>query len=77
MTGSSRYLLMASMCAMTLALSKPASAEVRVEKNVVYGMYSGLALLMDVYHPENPNGFGIVFISGSGWSRGSVWTQRL
>ena len=32
-------------------------------------MYSGLALLMDIYHPDNPNGYGIVFISGSGWTR--------
>jgi len=47
----------------------PAGAEVRVERNVVFGMYSGLALLMDVYHPESPNGYGIVFISGSGWTR--------
>ena len=45
-----------------------ASAEERVERNVVFGMYSGLALLMDVYYPENPNGYGIVFISGSGWT---------
>jgi eIF-2B alpha/beta/delta-like uncharacterized protein len=22
---------------------------------------------MDVYHPEKPNGYGVVFISGSGW----------
>lgn len=42
-------------------------AEARPEKNVVYGMYSGLALLMDVYHPEKPNGYGVIFISGSGW----------
>ena len=47
----------------------PAGAEARVERNVVFGMYSGLALLMDVYHPESPNGYGIVFISGSGWTR--------
>ncbi|MEJ0084718.1 MAG: alpha/beta hydrolase [Pseudomonadota bacterium] len=39
----------------------------RVDTNVVYGMYSGLALLLDVYHPVKPNGFGVVFISGSGW----------
>jgi acetyl esterase/lipase len=39
-----------------------------VKSNVVYGMYSGLALLMDVYEPEEPNGYGVVFISGSGWS---------
>lgn len=37
------------------------------EANVVYGMYSGLALLMDVYRPDAPNGYGIVYINGSGW----------
>jgi acetyl esterase/lipase len=39
----------------------------RVERNVVYGMYSGLALLMDVYYPHNPNGIGVVYIAGSAW----------
>lgn len=39
----------------------------RIETNVVYGMYSGLALLLDVHHPDQPNGYGIVHISGSGW----------
>ena len=38
-----------------------------VERNVVYGMYSGLGLLLDVHRPAKPNGFGVVFISGSGW----------
>ena len=42
-------------------------AEPKVEANVIYGMYSGLALLMDVWHPERPNGYGVVHISGSGW----------
>ena len=42
-------------------------AELRVDKNVVYGMYSGLALLMDVHHPETPNGYAVVLIPGSGW----------
>ncbi len=37
-----------------------------VERN---GMYSGLALVMDVYYPENPNGYAIIQISGSGWTR--------
>ena len=53
-----------------LGLAGPVNAEPSVERNVVFGMYSGLALLMDVYRPENPNGYGIVFISGSGWTRG-------
>jgi acetyl esterase/lipase len=43
------------------------AAPVPVETNVVYGMYSGLALLMDVYRPAKPNGAAIVAIQGSGW----------
>ena len=53
-------------------LLRPAGAEEaahRVDRNVVYGYYSGLALLMDIHHPVNPNGFGIVHISGSGFLR--------
>jgi acetyl esterase/lipase len=42
--------------------------EHRVEKNVVYGMYSGLALLLDVHHPDEPNGYGVIHVSGSGWT---------
>ena len=41
------------------------SAQARVEENVVYGMYSGLALLMDVHHPAEPNGKGLIWIFGS------------
>jgi len=44
-----------------------AAAQPRVEKNVIYGMYSGLALLMDVHHPEKSNGCGVIFVAGSGW----------
>ena len=45
------------------------SAQARIEKNVIVGMYSGLALVMDVHYPENPNGYGIVHVAGSGWAR--------
>jgi acetyl esterase/lipase len=41
--------------------------EAAVERNVVYGMVSGAALLLDVYKPTKPNGLGVIFISGSGW----------
>ena len=40
---------------------------VNVERNVIYGMYSGFALLMDVHRPVRANGYGIVFVAGSGW----------
>ena len=39
----------------------------KTEENVIYGMHGGLALLMDIFHPENSNGYGIIMIPGSGW----------
>jgi acetyl esterase/lipase len=47
----------------------PPSAQTsdRIDRDVVYGMVSGLALLMDVYRPVQPNGVAIVAIQGSGW----------
>src|ERR1041384_7692133 len=53
-----------------LPLSAAAAATPSVDRNVTYGMYSGLALVLDVHKPAKPNGFGIVFISGSGWQAG-------
>ena len=45
-----------------------AQAQARVERNVVYGMYSGVALLLDVHYPEQPNGYAIICVPGSGWT---------
>jgi acetyl esterase/lipase len=58
------------LCAIVLivvATARESAAQSRTERNVVYGMYSGLALLMDVHYPNTPNGFGVVFVAGSGW----------
>ena len=49
------------------AQAQPLVAGARIEQNVVYGMYSGLALLLDVHRPAASNGYGVIFISGSGW----------
>ena len=55
--------------ALVLALLASAlPAELRTDRNVVYGMYSGLALLMDVHYPDQPNGIGLIHVSGSGWN---------
>jgi acetyl esterase/lipase len=51
-----------------LAASSFASEPFIVQSNVVYGMYSGAALLLDVYKPAQPNGYGVVYVSGSGWT---------
>jgi acetyl esterase/lipase len=58
-----------SMCAAGRADAppKPLVEGARVQPNVVYGMHSGLALLLDVHTPAMPNGYGVIFISGSGW----------
>jgi acetyl esterase/lipase len=44
-----------------------ATAEVRVERDVVYGVLSGLSLTMDVYRPSDSIRRGIVLIPGSAW----------
>ena len=48
-------------------LSAQTAAPLSVEKNVVYGMFSGLALLMDVHRPEKGNGLGVVAVTGTGF----------
>jgi acetyl esterase/lipase len=52
-----------------LAPSASVAAESSVDTNVPFGTYSGLALLMDIYKPATPNGFGILLVNGSGWYR--------
>ncbi len=42
-------------------------AQPSIEKNVVYGMHSGGALLMDIHRPQQPNGYGVIHVSGSAW----------
>jgi acetyl esterase/lipase len=56
-----------SLGVLLMIFSMTVMAQARVEKNVIYGMYSGAALLMDVHYPAKPNGHGIVQIAGSGW----------
>ena len=62
------YKVVKSFCFCCLAGSLSLQAAARVERNVVYGMYSGLALLMDVYYPEQPNGYAVLHVTGTGWN---------
>lgn len=63
--------------ALAFVVAGPATAaDLRVDRNVVYGMYGGLALLMDVYHPDAPNGYGVVFVAGSGWRARSTYNAH-
>ena len=47
-----------------------------VERNVIYGMVSGAALLLDVYRPAKPNGFGVIFVPGSGFQAAPEYGAR-
>jgi acetyl esterase/lipase len=38
------------------------------EKNVIYGMDHGAALLLDVYRPKKANGYGLIFVMGTGFT---------
>lgn len=59
--------LLAGLLATTSAVAVTPAAE--VERNVVYGMVSGAALLLDVYHPAPglARRRGVLFVPGSGW----------
>ena len=47
------------VCMAWMLIAPSLSAQARVEENVVYGMYSGLALLMDVHHPARAQRKGL------------------
>jgi acetyl esterase/lipase len=66
-----RVLLVACLSLYTIT-----GAEARVEKNVIYGMYSGLALLLDVHHPQKPNGRAVIVIQGSGWNSSQAYDAQ-
>jgi acetyl esterase/lipase len=73
---SSKKLLPVFVFILCSIFSSVVVAEEKVDKNTIYGMYSGLALLMDVYYPEKPNGYGVIYISGSGWHAPLAYNAR-
>ena len=62
--------LLLVVLAPTPLAAQAAAPAARIERDVVYGMYSGLALLLDVHRPPTPNGVGIMAITGIGFHAG-------
>lgn len=61
-------LAIAVALALTLTTSLARADEDAVERNVVYGMVSGAAMLMDIYPPIGASRQrGVLFFPGSGW----------
>lgn len=52
-----------------IIVAQPPMQFKKADRNVIFGMYSGLALLMDIYYPDYPNGIGLVHVSGSGFNK--------
>lgn len=52
---------------LTLLMPCLICADVAWEKDIIYQKTEGVALTMDVFRPENPNGVGIVKIVSGGW----------
>lgn len=73
-----KQLLAAALGAMALSGAAFTQDEARLtpaQTNVVYGMVSGAALLMDVYTPTGErNGFGVIVVPGSGWYRPEIYS---
>lgn len=47
--------------------SFPADAPYKRTEDVIYGRKPGVALTMDVFTPEKPNGYGVFFMVSGGW----------
>lgn len=66
-----RGCLIACLC-LTLTLAAPLARSddkpaFKRQDDVIYGHKSGMALVMDVFKPEHPNGVGIVWVLSGGW----------
>ena len=67
---------MRTIAILLLLATSAFAADPAVQPNVIYGMYSGTALLMDVHRPANPNGYGIILVSGSGWTTAMAYSAQ-
>ena len=76
MSSAWRRWMFAAWALLPLCAAADMPAGTKIERNVVYGMYSGAALLLDAYRPVRPNGLGIVFIAGSGFQAAPEYGAR-
>ena len=53
----------------TIAFTSLAQTNVHFKRteDVIYGRKFGTALTLDVFQPDKPNGFGIIFVVSGGW----------
>ena len=62
-----RLLSVLLLTSVVVLCSPTAHAEVKRKTDVIYGHKFGVALTMDVFMPEKPNGCGIIWVTSGGW----------
>jgi len=63
----SAHLLLALLTVLLTPCVTRGQTESQIIPDVVYGHKDGLALTMDVFLPEKPNGAGVLFMVSGGW----------
>ena len=62
-----RYTILAVLFGFLLPQSLHAAESPKIETDIVYGHKDGLAMTMDRYHPQTPNGAAVLFMVSGGW----------
>jgi len=65
-------IFVASCSSSAPSIPRGSTTELVITEDVVYGHKDGLAMVLNVYQPAEPNGLGIIFINSGGW-RSPFW----
>lgn len=52
---------------LVVAVAGQGAAYAQIDSDVIYGHKDGMALVYDVFHAEEPNGAGVVYMVSGGW----------
>jgi acetyl esterase/lipase len=61
----------------TVLLPPAAGRAAERTRDVIYGRKYGLAMTLDVFAPDKPNGRGVVFVASGGWFSGYQMVQPI
>jgi acetyl esterase/lipase len=65
-----KFVISCLLVSLTFISSAETKANFKRTEDVIYGRKFGTALTLDVFQPEKPNGYGIIFVVSGGWYSG-------
>jgi acetyl esterase/lipase len=78
MFNSMGKLLFSILLGLSLLSTAALGLEVKRTEDIIYGRKFGTALTMDIFEPEKPNGFGVIFmVSGGFFSAKEAINQKM